>query len=62
MNVEILRRKNLGNGWLLYEGDVMGRKIGIRIPASYVDSVDDSVSDAEVKQSLQEEYERQQHG
>lgn len=61
-DVEILHRKNLGNGWVQFDGAVQGRKVGIRIPAQYVESVSDSEADAEVRQSLKEEYERQAHG
>ena len=58
-DVEILRRKRLSSGWVLYEGDVNGKNVGIRIPQAYVETVSDNEADNEVKQSLKEEYERQ---
>ena len=58
MSVEILKRERCGNGWYRYTGAVNGRKVGVRIPAAYVESVGSSEADAEVKEALQDEYER----
>ena len=64
MTVEILKRERCGNGWYRYYGAidgmfrVMGKPIGIRLPAAYVESVSESEADAEVKDALCSEYER----
>lgn len=58
MSVHILRRERAANGWLRYWGDVNGHKVGIRLPAQYVESVSEAEAETEVRQSLKEEYER----
>ena len=58
MSVEILRRERVGNGWYRYWGAVNGVKVGVRLPAAYVESVSSKEADAEVSEALQDEYER----
>ncbi len=58
MSVEILKRERCGNGWYRYSGAVNGRQVAVRIPAAYVESVSGGEADAEVKEALQDEYER----
>jgi hypothetical protein len=64
MSVEIRRRERLSNGWVRFYGVVNGvAKVGkddvaVRIPAAYVESVSSREADQEVKEALQDEYER----
>lgn len=68
MKAEILKRENLGNGWYRYFGcvdgitSVQGKRVGIRLPASYVHSVSEAEAEQEVKESLCSEYERLSRG
>lgn len=64
MHAEIRKRERLGNGWYRYFGivdgqtKVNGKDIGVRLPASYVESVSEAEADAEVKEALCGEYDR----
>lgn len=68
MKVEILKRERLGNGWYRYKGAVdgqvavNGKEVGIRLPASYVESVSEAEATTEVKDALCSEYERLSRG
>ena len=62
MSVQILSRERAGTGWYRYTGVVHGVKVGVRLPASYVFAVSDADADAEVKECLQDEYERLHRG
>jgi len=58
MSVEILKRERLGGGWYRYIGAVNGVRVGVRMPAAYVESVSSRDAESEVKEALQDEYER----
>lgn len=64
MSVTIIKRERLSNGWYRYFGAVNGqsrvhgKELGVRLPAAYVESVSGSQADTEVKEALQDEYER----
>jgi len=68
MKVEILQRERLSSGWYRYRGavegvrSVKGHDVGIRLPASYVESVSDAEADAEVREALCAEYDRLSRG
>lgn len=61
MTIEILNRSRQVTGrgvWYTYTGAVNGQKIGVRLPACYVESVSEREADREVKESLKDEYHR----
>jgi len=64
----IRKRERLGNGWYRFLGavdgqaTVQGKDLGVRLPASYVESVSESEADAEVKEALCAEYDRLTRG
>lgn len=68
MTVSIRKRERCGNGWYRFLGvvngetSVRGVPIGIRLPASYVESVSESEAEGEVKDALCSEYERLSRG
>lgn len=68
MVAEIRKRERLGNGWYRYWGavdgqpKVNGKDLGIRLPATYVESVSVSEADALVKEELCAEYNRLTRG
>lgn len=60
--MEIRKRERCGNGWYRYYGvvdgqaKVNGKDLGVRVPASYVESVSASEADAFVKEELCSQY------
>jgi len=68
MKVEILRRERLSSGWYKYRGavdgvtHVQGKEVGVRLPASYVESVSAEQAEVEVRDALASEYERLSRG
>jgi hypothetical protein len=68
MTVTIRKRERLGNGWVRFTGvvngvtTVQGKEIGVRLPASYVESVSDAEADTEVREALCAEYDRLSRG
>ena len=68
MKAETIKRERLGNGWYRFSGavdgqtSVQGKPVGIRLPASYVESVSEAEADSEVKEALCGEYDRLTRG
>lgn len=64
MSVTILRRERCSNGWVRFYGavngvaQVQGAPLAIRMPQAYTEGVPETIADAEVKEALQDEYER----